>query len=52
MLTGKKEIADRERSLDSGADDYLTKHFSILRIRKITDTTESMRGVRYRLNGK
>lgn len=29
VLTGKREIADKERGLDSGADDYLTKPFSM-----------------------
>ncbi len=28
ILTVKKEISDRVKGLDSGADDYLTKHFS------------------------
>lgn len=29
MLTGRSEIADKESGLDSGADDYLTKPFSM-----------------------
>lgn len=28
FLTGRQDIADKERGLDSGADDYLTKPFS------------------------
>jgi DNA-binding response OmpR family regulator len=29
MLTGKGQVADKEQGLDSGADDYLTKPFSL-----------------------
>ncbi len=29
MLTGKKEITDKEEGLDTGADDYLTKPFNM-----------------------
>lgn len=29
MLTGKREIIDKEQGLDSGADDYLTKPFQM-----------------------
>lgn len=29
MLTGRAELQDKERGLDSGADDYLTKPFSV-----------------------
>lgn len=29
MLTGRKEISDKESGLDSGADDYLTKPFEV-----------------------
>lgn len=29
MLTGKSEISDKEEGLDLGADDYLTKPFSL-----------------------
>jgi DNA-binding response OmpR family regulator len=32
MLTGKKELSDKERGLDSGADDYLTKPFEFREI--------------------
>ncbi len=29
ILTGKDEISDKEKGLDSGADDYLTKPFDL-----------------------
>jgi two-component system OmpR family response regulator len=32
MLTGKKEIVEKEQGLDTGADDYLTKPFSLVEL--------------------
>ncbi len=48
MLTVRKEVADRVRGLDSGADDYLTKPFSfdelLARIRALLRRAGNIRG--------
>lgn len=46
LLTAKSEIDDRISGLDSGADDYLTKPFSVggllARIRSLTRRGQDM----------
>lgn len=46
MLTGKDELTDKERGLDAGADDYLTKPFHVrelsARIRALTRRSSRM----------
>jgi two-component system OmpR family response regulator len=51
MLTARDEVEDRVRGLDSGADDYVVKPFSIAellaRVRSVARRTSSQRSAIY-----
>jgi DNA-binding response OmpR family regulator len=53
MLTGKKDLSDKEAGLDCGADDYLTKPFELrelsARIRALLRRPQTVKGLRVQI---